>query len=117
MQSDFPFVGDIDGMRSINLDMTSNLRIHEDNVPFLNFGDGSERCCGARLIRFNRKTVAAPCFEQRLDSGGAFCAHCVELFAFSDDRGCFKLMKKKMENATSEYKAGKSVLYYIVCRR
>ena len=107
VQADFPLVGDFADVRPINLDVATNLKIHAEDVPYLQFGDAHERCAGARLVRFQRKTTAVPCFAFRPAEGGVFCVHCQELFEAADDRGFFKLSKRKTKQAVADYKPGK----------
>ena len=101
----FPLVGDFQHCFPVNLDTASNLRIDAKDVHVLNFGEGVDRCSGARLVRFHRKTVAVPCFEvpDRVDGGGAFCKHCLELWQFADDKGVYRLAKRKMPAAVQAY--------------
>ena len=110
--SDFPFVGDVENMFPINLDTASNLRIDEKDVHVLNFGAaGVEGCPGARLVRFNRKTTAVPCFCAP-SSENEFCGHCCELWKLADERGFYRLARKKMTEAAQEYKPGKKQLLH-----
>ena len=104
--SDFPLVGDVVNVTPINLDVGSNRKLHEGDAHFLNFDTCVERCAGSRLVRFNRKTIAVPCFEQRFVTGEAVCLHCSEMWRFTDDHGFYKLSKSATPNAFAEYKPG-----------
>ena len=57
VQSEFPFVGDFNDVRPINLDVATNTRVQASEVHVMNYGTSVERCCGARLVRFQRKTI------------------------------------------------------------
>ena len=112
VQSEFPFVGDFEDVRPINLDVATNTRVQASEVHVMNYGTSVERCNGARLVRFQRKTIAVPCFEHQPTGGDVFCAHCAELFFAADDRGWYKLAKRKMQQAVAQYKPGKNNLLY-----
>ena len=71
-----PMTGDIEDTSPINLDAGPSLKLHVDDVPFLNFGATHERCSGARMVRFKRATVAIPCFEQIFAAGDSLCGCC-----------------------------------------
>ena len=94
----FPLVGDFPNCAPINLDTASNLRIDASDVHVLNFGTDAGRCSGVRLVRFHRKTTAVSCFAEPNghEGGGAFCEHCLQLWSFADDKGVYRLVKRKM---------------------
>ena len=110
----FPLVGDFPHCTPVNLDTASNLRIDASDVHVLNFGSAAECCSGARLVRFHRKTAAVPCFAEPdgEEGGGAFCKHCLQLWQFADDKGVYRLVKRKMPFALEAYKAGKKQLLH-----
>ena len=87
--------------------------IHQDDVPFLNFGDVSHRCSGARLVRFKRQTVVVPCFDSGVD--GPFCAHCAEVWAHTDENDYYLFDPQSiMPNAGRVYAEGQfRVLFHL----
>ena len=107
LQYNFEFAGDIPDTRPVSLDSPSTLRVHQNNVPFLNYGATHERCSGCTLTRFERTTMAIPCFSSEIVPGGSVCAHCNELWnASMDDQHCFQLDKDTMLEAAALYAPG-----------
>ena len=80
--------------------------INVDDVPFLNYGNVSNRCSGAKLVSYKRETVAIPCFDKRIDADNCVCHHCNDLWALFDDDGIHVLDPSSMIHATTHYAPG-----------
>ena len=79
--------------------------IHQDDVPFLYFGNTTQRCEGAKLVRYKRTTVAVPCFSEWADATSSLCLHCNDLWSFPNEDNQF-VLDNSMTKALPFYQPG-----------
>ena len=104
---DFPVVGDFACVKSASTKGVRPLKIHRDNVPFIEAGTALEMCAGAVLKRWGHSTVVVPCYSVDVIPDSAFCAHCTEMWSLSDKDGFF-VSEKEMQAVAHEYAEGET---------
>ena len=86
-----PIVGDFTDLHCVSSEAARPIKIHSDNVPFLETGSGLENCAGALLQKWGHSVVAVPCFSVEINIDSHLCDHCTEMWRTFDADKCFRV--------------------------
>ena len=107
LEPEFPLAGDFAFVKSPSVQGVRPLKIHRDNVPFIDAGSALECCSGAKIKRWGHVTVAVPCYSVDVIPDSQFCPHCTEMWSLSDKDGFF-VSDTNMLAVMQEYAAGET---------
>ena len=100
-----PLIKDIPEVKPISLYAKAQMKINSESLPFVNEGIAVECCSGALMMRWQDVTVVMPCYGTDIETDNAFCTHCAEMWAHTNDKEEY-VLQPSMTNAWEHYRNG-----------